>query len=98
MRETFFKRELDRYEQKVQDHLLLYYKDLPTQDDRQTKELVDDANFYNEKLMEMIAQLDTMPEASEAEKIERKKSVKDTEAMLDLLESIKAKLLAMKKE
>lgn len=47
--------------------------------------------------MHIISQLDTMPEAKDEEKMERKKNVKETESLLDLIESIKVKLLELTK-
>lgn len=51
----------------------------------------------HEKLMHILQQLDTMPEVNDKERIERKENVKDTEALLDLIESIKAKLTNVSK-
>jgi hypothetical protein len=45
--------------------------------------------------MHMISQLDTMPEANDEEKSERRKNVKETESLLDLIERIKVKLIQL---
>lgn len=49
----------------------------------------------HEKLMHILQQLDTMPEVNDRERIERKDNVRDTEALLDLIETIKARLTDM---
>lgn len=47
--------------------------------------------------MHILQQLDTMPEVNDKERLERKENVKETEALLDLIESIKTKLNGISK-
>lgn len=84
MRESVLKPDIARYQKQTQDHQQL--------EPKQTKELVNYGNYIHEQLMHMMQQLDTMPEVNEQERIERKKNVKETESLLDLIDSIKAKL------
>lgn len=80
------KPDIRRYEKQAEGHLSKPHEP------KQTKELINYGNYLHEQLMHMISQLDTMPEANEQERDERRKNVKDTEYLLDLIESIKDKL------
>lgn len=86
LRESVLKPDIKRYEKQAEDHL----NSSPSS--KQTKELMNYGNYIHEQLMHMMHQLDTMPEVNDQERIERKSNVKDTEALLDLVDSIKSKL------
>ncbi|KAK4510293.1 uncharacterized protein ATC70_004723 [Mucor velutinosus] len=87
LRESVLRPDIKRYEKQVGEHLLQ-----PSPEPKQTNQLINYGNYMHEKLMHILQQLDTMPEVNDKERIERKENVKDTEALLDLIESIKARL------
>ncbi|KAL9551330.1 hypothetical protein MBANPS3_004309 [Mucor bainieri] len=87
LRESVLRPDIKRYEKQVDEHLTQ-----PSPELKQTQQLINYGNYMHEKLMHILQQLDTMPEVNDTERIERKANVKDTEALLDLIESIKAKL------
>lgn len=87
------KPDIHRYEKQAQEHIAQQIK--TPHDPKQTKELINYGNYLHEQLMHMFSQLDTMPEAKDEEKMDRRANVKETELLLDLIESIKAKLLSL---
>ncbi|KAG2204340.1 hypothetical protein INT47_009382 [Mucor saturninus] len=91
LRESALKPDIHRYEKQAQEHLSKPHEP------KQTKELINYGSYLHEQLMHMISQLDTMPEANEEERVERRKNVKETESLLDLIESVKNKLLQLMK-
>lgn len=93
IRESVLKPDIHRYEKQAQEHIAQQIK--TPHDPQQTKELINYGNYLHEQLMHMFSQLDTMPEAKDEERVERRTSVKETEALLDLIESIKAKLSSL---
>ncbi|KAL7317699.1 Ubiquitin domain-containing protein ubfd1 [Mucor circinelloides] len=92
LRESVLRPDIKRYEKQVNEHLSQSSLELT-----QTNQLINYGNYMHEKLMHILQQLDTMPEVNDKERIERKENVKDTEALLDLIESIKAKLTNVSK-
>jgi hypothetical protein len=90
------KPDIHRYEKQTQEHISQQGKKT-IHEQKQTKELINYGNYLHEQLMHMIAQLDTMPQVNDEERVERRKNVKETESLLDLIESIKAKLLPLMK-
>ncbi|GAN08470.1 hypothetical protein MAM1_0206c07982 [Mucor ambiguus] len=87
LRESVLRPDIKRYEKQVDEHLAQ-----PSPGLTQTNQLINYGNYMHEKLMHILQQLDTMPEVNDKERTERKENVKDTEALLDLIESIKARL------
>ncbi|KAG1089100.1 hypothetical protein G6F42_020070 [Rhizopus arrhizus] len=92
LRESVLRPDIKRYEKQVNEHLSQSSPELT-----QTNQLINYGNYMHEKLMHILQQLDTMPEVNDKERIERKENVKDTETLLDLIESIKAKLTNVSK-
>ncbi|CAO3645485.1 unnamed protein product [Mucor fragilis] len=90
LRESVLRPDIKRYEKQVNEHLLQ-----SSPERTQTNQLINYGNYMHEKLMHILQQLDTMPEVNDRERIERKDNVRDTEALLDLIETIKARLTDM---
>lgn len=86
LRESVLKPDILRYEKQAKEHLSQPHEP------KQTKELINYGNYLHEQLMHMLAQLDTMPNVNEDERLERRNNVKETEALLDSVESVKIKL------
>lgn len=91
LRESVLKPDIHRYEKQAQEHISQPHEP------KQTKELINYGSYLHEQLMHMISQLDAMSEANDQERTERRKNVKDTESLLDLIECIKTKLLDLMK-
>lgn len=88
MRESVLRPDIKRYQKQAEEYLA----NNKASDTKQTKELINYGNYIHEQLMHQMQQLDTMPEVTDEERIERKNNVKETESLLDLIESIKHKL------
>ncbi|RCH94986.1 hypothetical protein CU098_007651 [Rhizopus stolonifer] len=86
-RESVLKPDIRRYEKHVQEHLASEQR--PPE---KTKKLIMYGNYIHEQLIHMMQQLDTMPEVTDSERAERKSNVKDTETLLDLIDSIRQTL------
>ncbi|KAG2214059.1 hypothetical protein INT46_004974 [Mucor plumbeus] len=87
LRESVLKPDIKLYEKQANEQL-----SQSSPEPKQTNQLINYGNYMHEKLMHILQQLDTMPEVNDKERLERKENVKETEALLDLIESIKTKL------
>lgn len=92
MRESVLKPDIKLYEKQANEQL-----SQSSPEPKQTNQLINYGNYMQEKLMHILQQLDTMPEVNDKERLERKENVKETEALLDLIESIKTKLNGISK-
>lgn len=92
LRESVLKPDIKLYEKQANEQL-----SQSSPEPKQTNQLINYGNYMQEKLMHILQQLDTMPEVNDKERLERKENVKETEALLDLIESIKTKLNGISK-